>query len=108
MPNRIVKGDTVVVTTGREKGKQGVVEKVYKAKGRVMVGQVNMVKRHTKPSKVKPDGGIIEKAAPLQMSNVMLIDPKDGRGTRVGFKETDTGWTRIAKRSGQEIPYPKR
>ena len=108
MPNRIVKGDTVVVTSGKEKGKKGVVQKLLSKKQRVLVSQVNIVKRHTKPSKDKPDGGIVEKEAALNWSNVMLVDPKDGKGTRVGFKKSDAGWVRFGKRTGDEIPYPKR
>lgn len=108
MPNRIVKGDSVVVTTGKEKGKKGVVQKIISKKSRMLVSQVNIVKRHTKPSKDKPDGGIVEKEASVHSSNLMLIDPKDGKGTKVGFKKADSGWIRFAKRSGEEIPFPKR
>lgn len=100
---KIKKGDKVVVTTGRDKGKQGEVLRVLRAEDRVLVQGVNMVKRHTAPSQMSP-GGIVEKEAPLHISNVAHIDPKSNKPTRVGYKiDKDGRKTRIAKRSGEAI-----
>ncbi|MGD1878446.1 MAG: 50S ribosomal protein L24 [Kiloniellaceae bacterium] len=100
---KIKKGDKVVVTTGRDKGKQGEVLRVLRAEDRVLVQGVNLVKRHTAPSQMSP-GGIIEKEASLHISNVAHIDPKSNKPTRVGYKiDKDGRKTRIAKRSGEAI-----
>jgi len=100
---KIKKGDKVVVTTGRDKGKQGEVLRVLRAEARVLVQGVNMIKRHTAPSQVSP-GGIVEKEAPLHISNVAHVDPKSNKPTRVGYKiDKDGRKTRIAKRSGESI-----
>jgi len=100
---KIKKGDKVVVTTGRDKGKQGEVLRVLREEERVLVQGVNMVKRHTAPSQMSP-GGIVEKEAPLHISNVAHIDPKSGKATRVGYKiDKDGRKTRVAKRSGEAI-----
>ena len=82
---KIRKGDRVVVVTGRNKGKTGEVLRVLRDKDRVLVQGVNMIKRHTAPSQASP-GGIMEKEAPLHISNVAHIDPKTSEPTRVGFK----------------------
>lgn len=103
MAARVKKGDRVVVTTGRDKGKTGEVLGVMPKDGRVLVQGVNMIKRHTRPSQTQ-QGGIIEREAPLHLSNVMLADPKSGEPTRVGFKVLDDGRkVRFAKRSGEVI-----
>ena len=100
---KIRKGDSVVVRTGRDKGKRGDVLKVMPAENRVIVQGVNMVKRHTKPSQAGP-GGIVEKEAPIHMSNVAHVDPKDDKATRVGFRFLDDGRkVRFAKRSGEVV-----
>jgi large subunit ribosomal protein L24 len=100
---KIKKGDKVVVTTGRDKGKQGEVLRVLRAEERVLVQGVNMVKRHTAPSQLSP-GGIVEKEASLHISNVAHIDPKSNKPTRVGYKiDKDGRKTRVAKRSGESI-----
>jgi len=83
--HKIRKGDQVVVTTGREKGKKGVVLRVLDTK--VLVEGVNRVKKHQRPNPMKGQtGGIIDKEAPLHVSNVMLVNPATGKGDRVGFK----------------------
>jgi large subunit ribosomal protein L24 len=83
---KIRKGDTVVVITGREKGKRGTVLRVFEA-GKVLVEGVNRVKKHQRPNPVKGQtGGIIDKEMPLAISNVMLLNPASGKGDRVGFK----------------------
>ncbi len=100
---KIKKGDKVVVTTGRDKGKQGEVLRVLRAEERVLVQGVNVVKRHTAPSQLSP-GGIVEKEASIHVSNVAHIDPKSNKPTRVGYKiDKDGRKTRIAKRSGESI-----
>lgn len=100
---RVRKGDTVAVTSGREKGKTGEILRVDRERRRVVVQGVNMVKRHTRPSPTTP-GGILEKEAPLDVSNVALLDPEDGKPTRVGFRRLDDGRkVRYAKRSGEVI-----
>jgi len=100
---KIKKGDKVVVTTGRDKGKQGEVLRVLRADERVLVQGVNVVKRHTAPSQLSP-GGIVEKEAPIHISNVAHIDPKSNKPTRVGYKiDKDGRKTRIAKKSGEAI-----
>jgi large subunit ribosomal protein L24 len=82
---KIRKGDQVVVTTGREKGKRGTVLRVLE--GRVLIEGVNRVKKHQRPNPVKGQtGGIIDKEAPIAISNVMLVNPATGKGDRVGFK----------------------
>ena len=100
---KIKKGDRVVVTTGKNKGKTGEVLRVLRDADRVLVQGVNMVKRHTAPSQASP-GGIIEKEASLHISNVAHIDPKTSEPTRVGYKVIDDGRkVRYAKRSGEII-----
>jgi large subunit ribosomal protein L24 len=99
---KVKKGDGVVVIAGKEKGKKGTITKVITAEARVVVGGINMVKRHTKASQTTP-GGIIAKEASLHVSNVSLIDPKSGKPTRAGYKMEGETKVRIAKRSGDKI-----
>jgi large subunit ribosomal protein L24 len=100
---KIRKGDKVVVISGRDKGKTGEVLKVLREESRVLVQGINMVKRHTKPSPATP-GGIVDKEAPLHISNVAHIDPKTQKPTRIGFKVLEGGRkVRIARRSGEAI-----
>jgi large subunit ribosomal protein L24 len=83
---KIRKGDTIVVTTGREKGKRGTVLRVLES-GKVLIEGVNRVKKHQRPNPVKGQtGGIIDKEMPLAISNVMLLNPATGKGDRIGFK----------------------
>jgi len=104
MAAKVKKGDQVIVLTGRNKGAQGEVLKVITDEGRVLVRGVNVVKRHTKPTQDDPQGGIRTFEAPIQASNVALIDPRDGKPTRVGFKIDEHGRkTRYAKRSGETL-----
>ena len=88
---KIKKDDKVMVIAGKEKGKIGTVLKVDREKLRVVVEKVNMVKRHTKPSQNAPQGGIVEKEAPLHISNVMLICSKCAQPTRVGKRVLEDG-----------------
>jgi large subunit ribosomal protein L24 len=103
MAAKIKKGDKVVVLTGRDKGRSGEVVQVIPTEHRAVVRGVNMVKRHTRQSGTQ-EGGIISKEAPIQLSNIAIADPKDGKPTRVGFKILDDGRkVRVAKRSGDLI-----
>lgn len=105
MSARIHKGDSVVVISGKHKGKTGKVKLVLREDDRVIVEGVNLVKRHTRPTPRNPSGGIIEREQPLHACKVMPIDPKTGKGTRVRFKAVDGGRKiRIAAKSGEEIP----
>lgn len=99
----VKKGDKVMVISGKDKGKQGVILEAYPKKERVLVEGVNMVKKHSKPSQVNPQGGIIEQEAPIHVSNVMPIDPKSGEPTRVGYNVVDGKKVRIAKKSGEVL-----
>ena len=100
---KIKKGDQVVVTTGREKGKTGEVIEVRPSESRVIVQGVNMVTKHVRPSQANA-GGIEKKEAPLHISNVDHVDPDSGKPTRVGFEiNKDGSKTRIARRSGKAI-----
>jgi len=102
---KIKKGDQVVVTTGRNKGKRGEVLRVMPQENRAIVQGINMVKRHTRPSQTHP-GGIVEKEGPIHVSNLAHIDPKAGGDTptRVGYKFLEDGRkVRYAKRSGEVI-----
>lgn len=103
MAAKIKKGDKVVVLAGRDKGKAGEVVQVMPKEDRALVRGVNLVKRHTKAS-MNQEGGIVSKEAPIQLSNIAVADPKDGKPTRVGFKVLDDGRkVRFAKRSGDLI-----
>jgi large subunit ribosomal protein L24 len=101
----IAKGDIVEVIAGDDAGKRGKVLKVFRDKNRVIVEKVNFIKRHTKPTQKNPTGGILEKEAPIHVSNVMLIDPNNGERTRVGFKRLADGRSeRVSRKSGEMIP----
>ena len=100
---RIKKGDEVIVITGKDKGKKGSVLKVSPSTRRILVQGVNMVKRHTRPSSASP-GGIMEKEAMVDISNIAHIDPKFDKPTRVGYRVLDNGRkVRFAKLSGEVI-----
>jgi large subunit ribosomal protein L24 len=103
MSAKIKKGDRVVVLAGRDKGRQGEVQKVLPKEDRLFVGGINMVQRHTRPSQGDPQGGIKNKEASLHVSNVALVDPKTGAATRVGFKIEGDKKVRVAKKSGEVI-----
>ncbi|MBZ0254182.1 MAG: 50S ribosomal protein L24 [Candidatus Methylomirabilis sp.] len=87
----IRKDDTVIVIAGKDKGKTGRVLRVLRDKGRVVVERLNVVKRHSRPSAQNRQGGIVEKEAPLHLSNVMLVDDRTGKPVRVGFKKLEDG-----------------
>ncbi|CEE00001.1 50S ribosomal protein L24 [Caldibacillus thermoamylovorans] len=96
----VKKGDKVMVISGKDKGKTGIVLAAYPKKDRVIVENVNIVKKHAKPSQDNPQGGIINMEAAIHVSNVMPIDPKTGEPTRVGYQVIDGKKVRIAKKSG--------
>lgn len=100
---KIKKGDKVIVTTGKDKGKTGEVIRSIPSERKLVVRGVNVVKRHTRPSQTSA-GGIVEKELPIDISNVALLDPKDNKATRVGFKIMEDGRkVRVAKKSGTVI-----
>ena len=100
---RIKKGDTVMITTGKDKGKIGEITSILRDKNQVTVKNAKIVKRHQRPSTSNVNG-VIEKESPIHISNVMHIDPKDNKATRIGTKVLDNGVKiRYAKRSGEKI-----
>ncbi|WP_106767158.1 50S ribosomal protein L24 [Paenibacillus faecalis] len=100
----VKKDDTVIVISGKDKGKKGRVIAAYPRENRVLVEGVNMIKKHQKPNQQNPQGGIIEQEAPIHVSNVMHVDPKNGGVTRIGYKVLDNGKkVRVAKKSGAVI-----
>ena len=103
MAMKIRKGDTVVVLSGKDKGKTGEVTKVIPREDRVVVSGVNVHVRHRKPSQINPQGGLERKEAPLHISNVAVTDPKSGAPTRVRFEIRDGKKVRIAAKSGELI-----
>ncbi len=106
---KIHKNDNVIVISGNDKGKTGKVLKVFPKNTRVIVEGINLRKRHTKPSQKSPQGGIIEKEAPIHASNVMLLDPKTSEPTRLGSQiilDENTGKkkrTRISRSTGEMV-----
>jgi len=103
MAAKFKKGDTVIVMAGRDKGKRGEILRVVHSESRVFVQGVNVVKRHTRPTQTSP-GGIVEKEAPIHVSNLAHVYPKTDQPTRIGFKfMEDKTKVRYAKRSGEII-----
>jgi large subunit ribosomal protein L24 len=106
MAAKIKKGDTVIVIAGRDKGRTGEVIEMRREDSRALVRGVNMVKRHQKQTQAQ-EGGIISKESPIHLSNIALMDPKENKPTRVGFKFIGKGddrkKVRVARRSGAEI-----
>jgi|SRR5450759_5192127 large subunit ribosomal protein L24 len=106
MPARIRTDDDVIIMSGKDRGKTGKVLRVDPKKRRVYVEGLNIVKRHQRPTQTasgQQAGGVIEREGPIHISNVMLIDPKDGKPTRVGIEIADGKRLRIAKRSGARL-----
>ncbi len=100
---KLRKGDNVVVLTGKDKGRSGEIIKMIPKEGKALVQGVNMIKRHQRQS-ANQEAGIVNREAAIQVSNLALADPKDGKATRVGIKIMDDGRkVRVAKRSGEEI-----
>ena len=105
MAAKIRRDDEVIVISGKDRGKTGKVLRVDIAKDRVYVEGLNIVKRHQRPSPVAggPAGGVIEREGPIHISNVMLIDPKDKKPTRVGISRENGKRFRVAKKSGSKL-----
>ncbi|GBQ29708.1 50S ribosomal protein L24 [Acetobacter estunensis NRIC 0472] len=104
MAARIRKGDTVVVTTGSSKGTQGEVLAVLTTENKAVVRGVAIAKRHKRATRMGEEGGIIEREAPVHLSNLALVDPKSGKATKVGFRILDGGRkVRVAKATGEVI-----
>ncbi len=100
---KIKTGDEVIILTGKDKGKKGKIIQIIKNKDRVVVEGVNIVKKHVKPSTENPQGGIVEKEAPIHISNVALVDPKTGKATRVKYEIREGKKVRVSKKSGEVI-----
>ena len=104
---KIHKGDRVVVLTGKDKGREGTVMRVLPREGRsgkVVVEDVNVARRHTKPRQANQPGGIVDKPMPLDASNVAVVNPRDGKPTRVGYRRGDDGTkVRICRRTGDDL-----
>ncbi len=102
---KIRRDDEVVVVSGKDKGKTGKVLRVEPKKDRVFVEGVNIVKRHQKPSALNPnaEAGVVEKEGPIHVSNVMLIDPKDKKPTRLGVSREGGVRNRVTRRSGTKL-----
>jgi len=109
MPMRIKSGDEVIVVGGKDRGKRGKVLRVERKRDRLYVEGINIVKRHQRPRQVagaqraEQVGGVIEKEGPVHVSNVMLVDPKDGKPTRIGVELEDGKRLRVARRSGTRL-----
>ncbi|MBF6601382.1 MAG: 50S ribosomal protein L24 [Parasphingorhabdus sp.] len=100
---KIKKGDTVVVLSGKDKGKSGEVTKVMPKDGKLIVAGANVAVRHRKPTQANPQGGLERREAPMHISKVALADPKDGKPTRVRFEEKDGKMVRVAVKSGEKV-----
>lgn len=101
---KIIKGDRVVVLSGKDKGAEGIVERAIPEQGKVIVEGVNVARKHQAPTRADQQGGIIDKAMPIDVSNVAIVSPKDGKATRVGYKVLGDGSKiRVCKRTGEEI-----
>jgi large subunit ribosomal protein L24 len=103
MPAKVRKGDKVIVTAGKDKGKRGEVMRVYPAEERVLVSGVNVAKKHQKQT-ARAQGGIVNKELPVHISKIAHVDPKSDGPTRIGFKVLEDGRrVRFAKKSGEII-----
>ena len=100
---KIKKGDSVVVLSGKDKGRTGTVSQVMPKDEKIIVEGINVMTRHNKPNQLNPQGGIERKPAPMHISKVALADPKDGKPTRVRFEEQDGKKVRVAVKSGETI-----
>lgn len=103
MKIHVKKDDKVEVLAGEAKGSTGRVIAVNRSTYRAIVEGVNIVTKHTKPSAASPQGGITKKEAPIHISNLLVVDPKSGKGSRIGYKNTDGKSVRYFKKSGQDV-----
>ena len=101
---KIKKGDEVIITIGKDKGKRGTVSQVLVEEGKLIVGGINIAKKHTKPNpNAGVQGGIVEKEMPIDVSNVMVFNPKTGKGDRVGFKIEGGSKVRVFKSNNEAV-----
>ncbi|MBL78316.1 MAG: 50S ribosomal protein L24 [Acidimicrobiaceae bacterium] len=101
---KIRKGDKVRVLAGKDRGKEGVVSRAIPTEDKVIVEGVNMAKRHQKPTRATMQGGIIDKAMPIHVSNVAILSPADHKPTRIGYRFADDGAkVRVCKRTGVDL-----
>ncbi len=100
---KLKKGDSIIITTGKDKGKKGKIVRVLVAANKVIVEGANMMKKHQRPRRAGEKGGMRDKEMPIHASNVMLVDPKSGKATRIGKKKVGDKMVRISRKSNQEI-----
>lgn len=100
---KLKKGDKVIVISGADKGKTGTIQKVIPSLNRVVVENVNVHKKNKKPTQANPEGSVVEIYAPIDASNVMLVDPKTKKPTRIGYREEKGKKVRYAKASGTTL-----
>ena len=100
---KLKKGDNIIIMTGKDKGKKGKIVRVLVAKNKVVIEGANMMKKHQRPRKSGEKGQVISIAMPMHCSNVMIVDPKTGKGSRLGKKKVGDKMIRIARKSNQEI-----
>ena len=100
---KIKKGDTVLIKTGKDRGKTGKIEQALPKVNKVLISGLNIIKKHTKPSKKHPKGGVIEISAPINVSNVMFLCPKCRKATRIGYKIIQNKKNRICKKCGEQV-----
>ncbi|MEK7096494.1 MAG: 50S ribosomal protein L24 [Patescibacteria group bacterium] len=100
---KLRRGDNVMILAGKDGGKTGIIERVAPKEGRVVVKGLNMAKKHVKPSRKNPQGGILDINLPLQISNVGLVCPSCGKTTRVGYAIKDKVKSRICRKCGQSV-----
>lgn len=101
---RLKKGDTVIVTTGKDKGKTGTIQATHPRDNKVTVEGINIVKKHVKPNRTQPQGGIIEMTKPIDVSKVAIVDPTTKKASRIGYQLDKSGnKVRVYKSSGKEI-----
>ncbi len=104
---KIKKGDTVIINSGKDRGKRGQIEATFPKHNKVTVVGINVTKRHLKPSRKNPHGGIIDKLAPIDASNVTVICPRCSNPTRVGYKISDDKKMRICRKCKESIDTSK-
>ncbi|MDO8659212.1 MAG: 50S ribosomal protein L24 [Candidatus Parcubacteria bacterium] len=100
---KIKKGDNIIIITGKDKGKKGKIVHVFVEKNKVIVEGLNMMKKHLRPRKSGEKGRMEDRAMPIHASNVMIVDPKSGKQTRLGKKKVGDKMVRIARKSNQEV-----
>lgn len=101
---RLKKGDNVIVTTGKDKGKTGTVQATHPRQNKVTVEGINIIKKHVKPNRTHPQGGIIEMTKPIDVSKVAIVDPTTKKASRIGYQLDKNGnKVRVYKSSGKEI-----